>query len=244
MWYHIRPTWCGLRHNFWFENYTGTFRRQKRPWAKLWNSVQIYCYICAKALLYLHKDTDVFVQIYFYICANILLYLCRMQSIKKWVLAVRPSVSSHSGKPSLLPWHNLLILIYIIKLRLHLGTMLLLICVMILIWYLMLITPAMAQPSQYDLHHHLVLPHHDYPPPPLLSSVSSAMIIVIITPHLLPHKVRNCDICLILDSRQKRVLPLVKYAPSNSCVPPAMAAVAVRILDRAHCRQIFYAEKI
>ena len=104
MWYHIRPTWCGLRHNFWFENYTGTFRRQKRPWAKLWNSVQIYCYICAKALLYLHKDTDVFVQIYFYICANILLYLCRMQSIKKWVLAARPSVSSHSGKPSLLPW--------------------------------------------------------------------------------------------------------------------------------------------
>ena len=89
----------------------------------------------------------------------------------------------------------------------------------------------MAQPSHHDLHHHLVLPHHDYPPPPLLSSVSSAMIIVIITPHQLPHKLRNCDICLMLDSRQKRVLPLVKYAPSNSCVPPAMAAVAVRIMD-------------
>ena len=38
----------------------------------------------------------------------------------------------------------------------------------------------------------------------------------------------------LLDSQQKRVLPLVKCAPSNSCVPPAMAAVAVRIMDRAH----------
>ena len=35
----------------------------------------------------------------------------------------------------------------------------------------------------------------------------------------------------LFDSRQKRVLPPVKCAPSNSCVPPAMAAVAVRIMD-------------
>ena len=37
--------------------------------------------------------------------------------------------------------------------------------------------------------------------------------------------------CHLLDSRQKCVLPPVKCAPSNSCVPPAMAAVAVRIMD-------------
>ena len=39
--------------------------------------------------------------------------------------------------------------------------------------------------------------------------------------------------CDLLDSRQKRVSPPVKWAPSTSCVPLAMAAVAVRLMDRA-----------
>ena len=36
----------------------------------------------------------------------------------------------------------------------------------------------------------------------------------------------------LLYSRQKRVSPPVKYAPSTSCVPPVMTAVSVRLVDR------------
>ena len=36
----------------------------------------------------------------------------------------------------------------------------------------------------------------------------------------------------LLDSRQNRVSPPVKYAPSTSCVPPVMTAVTVRKEDR------------
>ena len=36
----------------------------------------------------------------------------------------------------------------------------------------------------------------------------------------------------MLDSRQKRVSPPVKCAPSTSCVPPVMTAVTVRKEDR------------
>ena len=80
-------------------------------------SVQIYCYICSKIMLYLYKDTLIFVQIYFYICANILLYLCRMQIIKKrgFGRPGHPSVLTQESHRSCHgPWCNHLIMIFII----------------------------------------------------------------------------------------------------------------------------------
>ena len=65
-------------------------------------SVQIYCYICSKIMLYLYKDTLIFVQIYFYICANILLYLCRMQIMEKRGFG-RPAIRQFSLRKALAP---------------------------------------------------------------------------------------------------------------------------------------------
>ena len=51
--------------------------------------------------------------------------------------------------------------------------------------------------------------------------------------HLIISPPKNAWSRHLLESRQKRVLPPVKCAPSNSSgVTPAMAAVAVRIMDR------------